>query len=269
MALFQKQVMMRRVLYALLPIYIYSFLFYGLRLIWLSIFVFSFGILAEYIFEKRKNKKVSEAVLVTCMLYTLSLPPLTPWWIAVIGIIFGVVFAKEVYGGFGRNVFNPAITGRLFVYIAFPSFMTKGWMLPKLGSLGLDAVTSATPLSLFDSGKLTNLKDLFFGFRAGSFGEGAIFLIFIGAIYLIITKTASWKIIVSTILSAAFLTFMFDLFIPSAPPTLFALLSGSLLFVSVFIATDPITAPKNSKAQYIYGIIIGVSIVLIRTFYKA
>lgn len=266
MALFQKQPMMRRVLYALIPIYIYSLFFYGIRLLWLSLFVFTFGIISEYIFEKKKGKKVSEAVLVTCMLYTLSLPPFTPWWIATIGIIFGIVFAKEAYGGFGRNIFNPAITARLFVYIAFPSYMTNGWMIPKFGSFGLDATTSATPLALLKESQTLSLKDLFLGFRAGSLGESAIFLIILGAIYLIFTKTASWKIIISTISSAFILTAIFDIFIPSAPPTILALLSGSLLFVSVFIATDPITAPKNSKAQVIYGIIIGVSIVIIRTF---
>ncbi|ANQ53608.1 NADH:ubiquinone oxidoreductase, Na translocating, B subunit [Thermosipho affectus] len=263
--MFQKQPMMRRMLYALIPIYVYAFLFYGFRLIFLSVFVFIFGVLTEYFFEKRKGKKVTEAVLVSCMLYTLSLPPNISWWMAVIGIVFGIAIAKEAYGGFGRNVFNPAITGRLFIYITFPSYMTSGWMLPRFGFFGSDVVTSATPLEILRSGGVVNLKDLFFGFRAGSFGEGAIFLIILGAIYLVVTKTASFRIMLSTFLSASALILVFDLFLGKMD-FWSAILSGSLVFVSVFIATDPVTAPKNKKAQLIYGVIIGVSIVVIRSF---
>ncbi|ABR30516.1 NADH:ubiquinone oxidoreductase, Na translocating, B subunit [Thermosipho melanesiensis] len=265
MHFFQKQPMMRRVIYALFPIYIYAFLFYGFRLVFLSILIFTAGILTEYLFEKRKNKKVSEAVLVSCMLYTLSLPPNVPWWIAVIGIVFGIAIAKEAYGGFGRNVFNPAITGRLFVYVTFPTFMTSGWLVAKFGSFGKDAITSATPLAILRYGGSVDIAKLFLGLRAGSFGEGAMFLILLGAIYLIVTRTASFRIMLSTFLSASAFILLFDLFLGKMP-FLLAILSGSLIFVSVFIATDPITAPKNKKAQIIYGLIIGTSIAVIRSF---
>ncbi|MBO8160069.1 MAG: RnfABCDGE type electron transport complex subunit D [Thermosipho sp. (in: Bacteria)] len=269
MNFFQKQPMMRRVLYALTPIYVYSLFLFGIRIILLSIVIFISGILTEYIMEKRRNKKVSEAVLVTCMIYTLSLPPEVPWWIASIGIIFGVLFGKEVYGGFGRNVFNPAITGRLFIYITFPTYMTSGWIFPHFPYLNLDTTTSATPLAILREGNLNliSLKSLFFGIRSGSFGETAVFLITLSAIYLIVTKTASWRIMLSTFTSAFFLTFLLDIFnFSSSLPTLPAILSGSLIFVSVFIATDPITAPKNAKMHFVYGIIIGISTVVIRTF---
>lgn len=262
---FQKQPMMRKMLWALLPLFVFSVFAYGFRPIWLGIWVFATGIFVEYLFEKEKKKPVSEAVLVSCMLFLLSLPPNTPFWVAVIGVAFGIAFGKEVYGGFGRNVFNPAIVGRLFVYITFPSFMTMGWAKPSL--FGLDAVSSATPLALMREGQSIRFLDLFLGWRAGSLGEAPVFLIIIAAIYLIITKTASWRLMVSTYLSAGILSFLLDVFnAPKALPTLPALFSGSLLFVTVFMATEPITAPKKIKSQWVYGMIIGVTGVIIRTF---
>nr|WP_234970294.1 RnfABCDGE type electron transport complex subunit D [Marinitoga hydrogenitolerans] len=255
---------MRRVLYALTPIYLFSLYFYGVKLVILSIVVFAGGILTEYIMEKRVNKKVSEAVLVTSLLFVLSLPPLTPWWIALTGIIFGVLFGKEVFGGFGRNPFNPAIVGRLFIYITFPNIMTYGWMEP--GNFGINAITTATPLKLMRSGEgIFDVFKMFFGFRAGSIGESFIFLIILAAIYLIYTKTASWKIILSTFFSATILTYLFYFSGFINYPIQF-LLSGSLLFVTVFMATDPISAPKNQMAHWYYGILIGSVTVLIRTF---
>ncbi|WP_206076135.1 RnfABCDGE type electron transport complex subunit D [Marinitoga lauensis] len=214
--------------------------------------------------EKRVKKNVSEAVLVTSMLFVLSLPPLTPWWIALIGIIFGVLFGKEVFGGFGRNPFNPAIVGRLFIYITFPNIMTYGWMEP--GNFGINAITTATPLKIMRSGEGDfNLLKLFFGIRSGSMGESFIFLIIIAAIYLIYTKTASWKIIISTFLSSVSMIYAFY-FVGLINYPLQFLMSGSLLFVTVFMATDPISGPKNQKAHWYYGILIGVVTILIRTF---
>ena len=133
------------------------------------------------------------------------MPPLVPLWVAAIGIVFGVLFGKCIFGGFGRNIFNPAITGRLFVYITFPSFMTTGWMVP--GRFGLnaanaaDAVSSATPLGQMRSGVIPQMKELLIGIRPGSLGESAVILIVLAGIYLIYTKTASWRIILSTLLS--------------------------------------------------------------------
>lgn len=262
---FQKQPMMRKMLYALTPIFVFSLFAYGIRVIWLGILVFLTAILVEHLFEKRKNKPVSEAVLVTAMLFLLSLPPNVPFWIAVVGIAFGVAFGKEVYGGFGRNVFNPAIVGRLFIYITFPVYMTTAWIKPS--PFGLDATTSATPLQILRSGENINLLNLFLGWRPGSLGEAPLFLIIPAAVYLIWTKTANWRLMVSTYGSAVLLTSLLDLFnVPKALPTLPAILSGSLLFISVFMATEPISAPKKTKSMWIYGVIIGFAGVIIRTF---
>ncbi|MGB9796843.1 RnfABCDGE type electron transport complex subunit D [Fervidobacterium gondwanense] len=262
---FQKQPMMRKMLYALLPILLFSVFAYGFTVLINGVVVFGIAILVEYAFEKKKNKPVSEAVLVTAMLFLLSLPPKVPFWVAALGIAFGVAFGKEVYGGFGRNVFNPAIVGRLFIYITFPVYMTTNWVRPSI--LGLDSVTSATPLQMLRENGQVNILDLFLGWRAGSFGEAPVFLILAAAVYLIYTKTASWRLMLSTYGAAALLTFFLDVLeVPKALPTLPAILSGSLIFITVFMATEPITAPKKVKSQWIYGIIIGVSGVIIRTF---
>lgn len=264
---------MRKVIWALLPLWGFALAVYGWHLLWLSLFVFVPAVLTEYIFEKRNKKKVSEAVWVTALLFLLSLPPLTPWWVATLGIVFAMIFGKAVFGGFGRNVFNPAITGRLFIYMAFPNIMTQGWVAPfsgwQLSQLfqKADAVSTATPLGLIKAGHNPEIWNLLLGLRTGSMGEGMIILIVLAAIYLVWTNTANWRLMVSTLLSGAALTFALDFFnVPKALDTLPALLSGSLLFVAVFMVTDPVSGPKDDRSKWWYGILIGVSAVIIRTF---
>jgi len=263
---FQKQIMMRRVVYSLIPIMIFSLYLYGLRALLIYGVVFIAGTATEYLFMKTRGKKVTEAVLVTCALYALSMPPMVPLWIAVIGIVFGVLFGKCIFGGFGRNIFNPAITGRLFVYISFPSYMTASWKTP--GQFGtVDTVSSATPLAVMRGGDIPALKELLTGLRAGSLGESAVILIVIAGIYLIATKTASWRIILSTLVSfLALSSALFFLGVEGSFPPVESLLSGSILFVIVFMATDPVTGPKKNQAQYLYGILIGSVTCLVRIF---
>lgn len=257
--------MMRRVLISLIPVFLFAGYMYGIRLLILMIVVFPAGFICEAVFELRKKKKVSEALFVTCGLYVLSLPPAVPWWIALIGIVFALVIGKEVFGGFGRNPFNPAICGRLFVYITFPVFMTTGWLSGN--NFGLDTVSAATPINILRAGEAVNLPSLLLGFRPGAMGESPIILILLAGIFLMSTKTASWIIILSTLGSAALLTFCLDITgIPKALETVPALLSGSLIFVTIFMATDPVSAPKKPIPQVLYGIIIGAVSILVRTF---
>ncbi|OQX29646.1 MAG: NADH:ubiquinone oxidoreductase, Na translocating, B subunit [Spirochaeta sp. LUC14_002_19_P3] len=278
--MFQKQLMMRKVVYSLVPIFLFSMVLYGWRSLALAAVVFVSGILAEYIFTKPKGKKVSEAVLVTCSLYTLSMPPAVPLWIAAVGIVFGVIFAKNIYGGFGRNIFNPAIAGRLFIYVAFPDGMQRSFLQPwkpgmpwnfALGS-SADAATAATPLMDMKEGITPPLMDLIRGFRIGALGESAVILILLAAVYLIYTKTASWKIIVSTMLSfCAVNTVLWAAGVVPAGsdipfPPLESLFAGSFLYIAVFMVTDPVTAPKNSASQWIYGLLIGGISAAIRIF---
>ncbi|TFH05652.1 MAG: RnfABCDGE type electron transport complex subunit D [Spirochaetales bacterium] len=270
---FQKQVIMRRVIAALLVLMAFSTYLYGWRVLAINAMILSLGILTEYLFERARGKKVSEAVVVTSLLFGLSLPPLVPFWVAAVGIIFAVALGKEVFGGFGRNVFNPAITGRLFIYISFPTLMQRSWVEPRIpgflsGAFGPEGVTGATPLDILRSGGAEALDfwQMFFGFRLGSAGETAIWLILAAAIYLMVTKTAQWRLILSTIGSAAVLNtiFYFTNLTPLVPHM--AMMSGSILFVSVFMATDPVSAPNKPSSQWLYGLIIGGTTVLIRTF---
>ncbi len=265
--LFQKQPMMRKMLYALIPIYLFAGYMYGWRLLLLTVIVYTAGIVTEYIVEKPRGKKVSEAVLVTCTLFLLSLPPLTPWWIALIGIIFGVLFGKMVFGGFGRNTYNPAITGRLFVYITFPNHMTYDWSTFGNFGIGLDALSGATPLGILREGGSIDIVQHLIGQRPGSMGEGPVILIVLAAAYLVWTKTASWEIITGYFTSAVIMTLaIYLLDAPHAMDPVSAMVSGSVLFVMVFMATDPISAPKRTTSKWVYGIVIGATTVIIRTF---
>ncbi|AEJ19869.1 RnfABCDGE type electron transport complex subunit D [Gracilinema caldarium] len=271
--MFQKQPIMRKVLYSLAPIFLFSIYLYGLRPILTALVVFPLGVAVEYLFEKKRGKKVSEAVLVTCALYTLSMPPVVPLWIVAVGIVFAVFMAKEVYGGFGRNIFNVAIAGRLFVYISFATILQAGFVEPGAfgASAGLwgypvDGMTAATPLAQLRQGEPLSVLNAITGFRMGSMGESSVILILLAAIYLIATKTASWRLIASTIGSAVLLNGALLLAGVSRVLPMESLLVGSFLYVAVFMATDPVTAPKKPLAQWLYGTVIGVSVVLIRSF---
>lgn len=260
--MFQKQLMMRRVLYSLIPLFLLAFYFYGLKTVILTIVVFMAGIATEYYYNKKKGQKVSEAVLVTCALYVLSLPPGAPVWISILGIVFGVLFGKLIYGGFGRNVFNPAIVGRLFVYITFPISFNHFYD-PRI----VDGMGGATPLSLFRSGEIIDNIRLFLGNYNGSIGETSSILIILAGAYLIYTKTANWKLMTSTFLSYSLLqTVLYMSGVTNAISPIAGILSGSFLFVCVFMVTDPVSAPKQASSIWFYGIIIGISICLIRTF---
>ncbi|HLR21258.1 MAG TPA: RnfABCDGE type electron transport complex subunit D [Tissierellaceae bacterium] len=275
--LFMKQKMMRTVIISLIPLILSSIYFFGWRTLTLLLVVSIFGILTEYIFERKSGKKVSEAVLVTCILYTMTLPPSTPYWIAVVGIIFGVVFGKEVFGGFARNIYNPALVARAFVYVSFPAPLTIEWSkaaskfpgaLTTYVTEGIDAVSQATPMLIFrETGALTSFKDLLIGNVAGSIGETSAILIILAGIYLIYKKVASWETMAGCFVGFISLsTILYIIGNPQIPNPLFGILAGGFLFGTVFMATDPISSPKTKEGKWIYGIIIGVVTVIIRGY---
>ncbi len=270
--------MMTRVLISLLPILLAAIYLFGLRTLVVLSVVTTTGILCEYGIMRLidgKKAKVSEAVLVSSFLFTLTLPPTVPLWIAAVGIAFGVIFGKCVFGGFAKNVFNPALVGRCFIYVAFPTHMTISWAAPYtslLGgfakwSAGVDAMTSATPMILLNKeGVVTDYLRLFLGNISGSLGETSALLILLAAVYLIVTKTASWKIIVSCLASfAIFSSILYFTGVIQADP-LFSILSGGFLFAAVFMATDPISAPRQELSKYIYGALIAIVALIIRAF---
>lgn len=280
---FMKQKMMRTVLKALLPIIIASVYFNGLRVLFLIALNMIFAFLTEYLFVDKilKKGKVSEAVIVTSVLYTLTLPVSIPAWMSVLGIVFAVFFGKMVYGGFGRNVFNPAIVGRTFLYINFPEPMTIHWN--QAASLGdfpggfaqwinpeipIDMASVATPLLAFrNEGIDTEALDLFVGNVAGVMGETSKILIILAAIYLIVKKVASWEVMLGCVIGFSGLSLVFNAMgVESIANPLIGMLSGGFLFGTVFMATDPITTAKTKPGKWIFGLIVGIVTVIIRGF---
>lgn len=274
----QKQTIMRRVLLSLLPILVFSIFLFGWRMLALLAVVLAAGLLSEYAAMRLVNgkaAKISEAALVSCLLFTLTLPPSVPFWVAAVGIAFGLFFGKGIFGGFGRNIFNPALVGRCLIYVSFPTYMTVRWSEPFAGFPGgfarftanIDAIASATPLVLYKStGATTDPLKLFLGTVAGSAGETSALLILLAAVYLIATKTASWKIMLSCTATFTLINALLYFTGVSKGDPLFSLLSGGFLFAAVFMATDPVSAPINDAAKILYGILIAAAAVFIRTF---
>lgn len=274
---FMKQPMMRKVLYALTPIVLASIYFYGLRVLTLLIVISFFGALSEWLFVRKTTKKITEAVFVTAILFTLTLPPSTPYFIGIIGIVFGVIFGKMVFGGFGKNPFNPALVGRAFIYVNFPKFLTVQWNEPASGLLGgftkymtptVDAVSSATPMMLYrSSGETLPLAKAFLGNISGSIGETSALLIILAGLYLIYTKTAAKETIISVLLGFLGMnSLLYLLGFAEVPPPLYGLITGGILFGAVFMATDPISSPKTFEGKIVYGLLIGIVTVIIRGF---
>lgn len=268
---------MIKVVYALIPLVLAAIYYFGWRFIVVLALVNAIGILTEYLMARTYSMKVTSSVLVTNFLYALSLPPTIPLWIAAVGIVFGVVFGKMVFGGFGKNVFNPAISGRAFVYISFGVPLTGRFVDPVAGGAlrgfaawtpSLDSVSSATPLVQQAQGTEFALSDLFLGNIAGSFGETSALLIILGGAYIVWKKSANWHFIAASVVS--FLMLYAALFygqVQGAIDPVYALFSGSFLFVAVFMVTDPVSASQTTNlGRWIYGFIFGVMTVLIRVF---
>ncbi len=266
---------MLRVVYALIPLVLVSIYFFGWRSLVLTCVVLICGIGTEAFFTFNQGKPVTSAVLVTCLIFSLSLPPTVPVWMAVIGIVAGVALGKMMFGGFGLNVFNPAMVGRCFIYITFPLQMTNQWVKPFREGLGgltawsgtLDTLTSATPLAVLREGTTIPLQDLFFGFTSGSLGETSALLIGIGGLFIIYKKAASWRLALSCLLGGAIFTLILRTAgLEQIPTMVSTLTAGSFLFGALFVVTEPVSAAKTKLGQWIYGGVIGALVVILRGF---
>lgn len=245
--------------------------FFGWRGVFLILISYTVGLSVEVAFAVIRKEEISEGAFVTCMLFPLILPPDLPLWMVALGIFVGIFFGKEVFGGTGYNVFNPALVSRIFLYICFPAAMTSNWAYPMEGSGGFtryigDAVTGATPLAGFKgTGELTPLWNLFWGNVSGSLGETSAILIIGGGLFLILTRVADWRIPLSFLGSAAFFALIFHGINPEKfAPVGFQLLSGGMLFGAFFMATDPVTSPFSKKGRWFYGTMCGLLVILIR-----
>jgi Na+-transporting NADH:ubiquinone oxidoreductase subunit B/electron transport complex protein RnfD len=268
---------MALVIVALLPAFIASVYFFGYRILLALLVSYAAGGIVEVTFAIIRKKEISEGFLVTGFLFPLIVPPGLPLWIIAVGVAFGVLVGKEVFGGTGRNLFNPALVGRVFIALGYPSAMTGHWLQPAMGGWGrllpgaathvADVVASATPLVLAKSGTLASPMDLFLGRVTGSAGETSALAILIGGIFLVVVGIGNWRTVVAVIGTFATLSALFHAIAPNAvAPAWFNLLSGGFLFGAFFMCTDPVTGPVTQSGKWVYGILIGLVTLLIRSF---
>lgn len=247
------------------------------------------GLGIEFIVAQWRKEEIQEGFLVTGILIPLICPVETPLWMLAVATAFSVIFVKEVFGGTGYNVFNVALVTRAFLFFAYPAQMSGDKVFVSTHSIcGLgynlpDAFTGATPLgqiATFTGGKLELLNiqgnpistwDAFLGLIPGSFGETSTLCILIGAVILLATGMASWRIMLSVVVGGLLMGWIANVFETPTYPASFLnpfdqLLFGGFAFAAVFMATDPVTAARTGVGKYIYGLLVGVVAVLIRTY---
>lgn len=259
----------------------------------LVIVSYGVGLGIEFLFAIIKKHEVEEGYLVTGMLVPLIVPIDIPLWMLAVAVVFGVVIGKEVFGGTGMNILNPALTIRAFLFFAYPTWMSgdKVWVEGAVkrtqeiaeGS-NLDAISGETILgSLAQNDDVGySLMDMFYGFVPGSVGETSAMLILIGGLFLIFTKIGSWRIMLSSVIGALVMGLIFNFVVDSGwiseSSKFYGLMSteywhhlliGGLAFGIVFMATDPVTASQTNKGKWIYGFFIGFISIMIRVFNPA
>ncbi len=247
------------------------------------------GLAVEFLFAVIKGHEVEEGYLVTGMLVPLIVPIDIPLWMLTIAVIFGVVIGKEVFGGTGMNILNPALTIRAFLFFAYPTWMSgdKVWVHGDVAATAAgspDAISGETILGNLAQNKDAGFEimDMFYGFIPGSVGETSTLLILLGGLFLIFTKIGSWRIMTSAVAGALVMGLIFNGVVSqewiSESSKFFSLMStefwhhlllGGLAFGIVFMATDPVTASQTNKGKWIYGFLIGFISVMIRVFNPA
>ncbi|MEM7380267.1 MAG: NADH:ubiquinone reductase (Na(+)-transporting) subunit B [Bacteroidota bacterium] len=253
----------------------------------LVIVSYGVGLLIEFIFAVIKGHEVEEGYLVTGMLVPLIVPVDTPLWMLAVAVVFGVVIGKEVFGGTGMNILNPALTIRAFLFFAYPTWMIgdKVWVHGAVERTGTpDAISGETVLGYLaqNSSFEYSLSDMFFGFIPGSVGETSTFLILLGGLFLIFSKIASWRIMVSAVIGSLVMGLIFNGVVDAGwigtGSKFYGLMSfdfwqhllvGGLAFGIVYMATDPVTGAQTNRGKWIYGFLIGFISVMIRVFNPA
>ncbi|UII80614.1 NADH:ubiquinone reductase (Na(+)-transporting) subunit B [Flagellimonas sp. CMM7] len=256
----------------------------------LPIVVVSYGVglAIEFLFAVIKGHEVEEGYLVTGMLVPLIVPVDTPLWMLAVAVAFGVVIGKEVFGGTGMNILNPALTIRAFLFFAYPTWMSgdKVWVhgakegVTQAGSA--DAISGETVLGYLAQGNTEftySLSDMFYGFIPGSVGETSTLLILLGGLFLIFSKIASWRIMLSAVIGSLAMGLIFNGIVAAEWIPEYSkfyglmsfeywqhLLVGGLAFGIVFMATDPVTGSQTNRGKWIYGFLIGFMSVMIRVF---
>lgn len=255
----------------------------------LVIISYGVGLLVEFIFAVIKGHEVEEGYLVTGMLVPLIVPVDTPLWMLAVSVVFGVVIGKEVFGGTGMNILNPALTIRAFLFFAYPTWMSgdKVWVHGAVERAGTaDAISGETILGYLAQNNASeytySVSDMFFGFIPGSVGETSAFLILLGGLFLVFSKIASWRIMLSAVIGSLVMGLIFNWVVDvgwiAETSTFYGLMSfdfwkhlivGGLAFGIVYMATDPVTGSQTNRGKWIYGFLIGFISVMIRVFNPA
>jgi len=266
---------MSMVIIGLLPCLLCSLYFFGLRVLAMIAVSYAVGGAIEVMFAIIRKEEINEGFLVTGLIFPLILPPTTPLWMVAAGIAFGVVVGKELFGGTGRNLFNPALVGRCFLLLSYPAAMSKSWIMPGSGLWGrltqyvkiaeVDAISCATPLAMAKEGDPAPLWNLFTGHVSGSVGETSALAVILGGMFLVATRVANWRTVVAVLGSYIVLGGLLHALFPEMfGPVIWHVMAGSLLFGAVFMATDPVTSPATDGAKWAFGILIGVMTLMIR-----
>ncbi|MHC4425206.1 MAG: RnfABCDGE type electron transport complex subunit D [Planctomycetota bacterium] len=279
--------LMSMVIISVVPCVLAALYFFGLRFLAMVIVSYAAGLTVEAVFAMVRKEGINEGFFVTGILWPLILPPNLPLWMVALGVAFGVFIGKELFGGTGRNLFNPALLGRCFLALAYPKVMSASYLEPSkdvLGCLplqwipavsGVDAVAVATPLVLAGRSEpeMVSISHMFLGSVSGSAGETSAILIILGGLFLLSTRVASWRTVASMLGSFVLLTGALaasgavNYNMPGVcGPVMWHVFAGGLLFGTFFMATDPVTSPTTNAGKWFYGIIIGSVTVLIRNF---
>lgn len=238
---------------------------FGINALWVIVLAVVSALASEAILQKLSKQKVSlsdGSAFITGLLLAYNLPPKVPFWLPVIGSFFAIFIGKHVFGGLGKNIFNPALVGRAFLMASWPKYMTA---FSK--ALNYDAISSATPLAMLKEGKLlekVSYLDLFLGRRGGCIGEVCILALLIGAVFLIAKGYISWHIPITYILTTGVFTYVFGPKGLFSGDWLFHILSGGLILGAFFMATDYVTSPLTGRGQIIFALGCGLLTAIIR-----
>ena len=278
---------MRDVWIALLPATMAALWYFGLAALLVLLASIAGAVLTEWLFTDREQRAITlrdNTAALTGLLLGLTLPPGLPLWMAFVGGVVSIGLGKLIWGGLGANMFNPALVGRAFLLATFPTAMTT-WAVqqgpaefltvhasnlaaPFMQAPVTDAISAATPLNLMKfQHEASGLADLFIGNTSGSIGETSALLLLLGGIYLFLRRDLDWRIPVSILLTAAVFSGILSLVDGDKyPAPLFTLFSGGMLLGAIYMATDPVTSPITPRGAWIFGIGVGLLVVLIRVF---
>ncbi|HSV75761.1 MAG TPA: NADH:ubiquinone reductase (Na(+)-transporting) subunit B [Bacteroidales bacterium] len=255
-----------------------QFWFGALKVLPLIVVSYGSGLLVEFIAAEMRNHEVNEGFLVSGMLIPLIIPVTTPLWMVATATVFAVIIGKEVFGGTGMNIWNPALLARAFLFFAYPAQLSgEVWIDTTLreGQQLVDGFSGATPLAMLtlnETQYLPSLFEMFLGTIPGSIGETSTLAILLGALILIVSGVGSFRIMASVVVGGLFVGGIFNIFGQSdymALPAYYHLVLGGFMFGAVFMATDPVTASQTGIGKYIYGFLIGAVTVIIRVMNPA